>query len=1120
MEKADDNKNDDGIAELHLSHKDSVIAENDLSARTLCRNSSELVDRLENEIKPLQKLDRLILPSNPSIGFHERITLNGDGVANLVRPGPNLPGYELLEELGRGGMGVVYKARQQSLNRYVAIKTLSGNRWSQPGFVNRLKQEAIALSRLNHSHVVGVFDVVETHDSLSLVLEFVEGENLAKRLKGMPIPAKEAARIGLIMAQTLSVVHSQGLLHRDLKPANVLVDGEGRIKIADFGLAKQLGTTDGQSVTGELYGSPSYMAPEQANGKKDDLGVWTDVYGIGATLYEMLTGRPPFVGASTIEVVKQVLDRDPVGIRVLNPEIPRDLETICMKCLEKKPSRRYGSASELAEELNRYLNGIPIHSRQISVFRKLVHRCQRHPGAAGLIGISTVACIAIASILVVNNAIHRRDLAKHNRELKSLNDELSVSVRQAEQLREIAEANERRANDGLYASDMSRAAIALKMDDTRDVTDLLNRHIPKPGEVDRRGFEWWYLRRQTNIPGSVLQETGASIYTLVKAPNQRTLAAAGKDGIIRLFNIETGKLEREISTGQIEVNGLTFLNDGQELASSGDDGTIRIWNLQNGQQRLLIKTLYVKVYEISYLAVRNELLACGNGPFVCSFDPATGHENYRLEGHQSNVNNLAIAEGGHFLASASNDGTVKLWNLETRTEIESLSRPENVEHLIFSPGNRFLVTGNSVGLLQTYDLLGKRDVSSAKHLDRIAALRFHPDGKTLLVGDMSGRIRIWSFDEAGELLDSGFAPWQAHNGKVGAMSWAFDQTRLISAGKDGRVISWNFAEAQRPKRRRFSTRDFKGSWPFSETKSTTLPRQMPVHDSLALGWNSNVRLPAVPAERIYSQFSLSKGGQLLAAQRTDGAVELFEFKRDRDIELQRIATRDGKQSRGILGFALDSSLLVVVEPGPEDGIIQGEHSLWTLRIPQLDHPRLIPIPKFKYAAIAPNQQQIAVGSLDQLILWDFARNERVWTSPTPQPSIRQIVYSSDGALIATVHANRSVIVWNANDGTIQIQFTDNRSPIQEILFSPDNKTLVTATEGQTIRFCHLATGQELMELPNIGRVTRMEFSEDGNRLICQISRFGGADTPDEIEIFDANPVTEVPATDAGILGTR
>jgi len=287
--------------------------------------------------------------------------------------------YEILEEIARGGMGVVYKARQISLNRPVALKMILAGALATPESRQRFRMEAEAAANLQHPNIVAIHEVGEHEGQQYYSMDFVEGKNLAQLAGGRPLPAKHAATYVKTIAEAVHFAHQRGTLHRDLKPQNVLIDAGDRPRITDFGLAKRVEVDRGLTRTGDVLGSPSYMPPEQADMRPSEIGPQSDVYSLGAILYELLTGRPPFRGATTWETLSQVVQTPPVPPRKLNPEVPRDLETICQKCLEKRPERRYHSARELAEDLERFVSLEPIHARRVNPARRMWLWLLRHP---------------------------------------------------------------------------------------------------------------------------------------------------------------------------------------------------------------------------------------------------------------------------------------------------------------------------------------------------------------------------------------------------------------------------------------------------------------------------------------------------------------------------------------------------------------------------------------------------------------------------------------------------------------------------------------------------------------------------------------------------------------------
>lgn len=424
-------------------------------------------------------------PNTPSVdspGFADASThVPSDGPATTrvsgssqpagFQPLPTIPGYRVESVLGRGGMGVVYEAVDEKLGRTVAIKTLFEAGFAGEAERTRFTTEARSMARLRHPNVVAVYEVGETAGRPFIVFEYAPGGSLGQRTNREPQPSEEAARTVVQLARGVQACHESGIVHRDLKPANILIGEDGALKITDFGLAKLLqGNDDGAlTKTGDVMGTPSYMAPEQAVGRSD-IGPACDVYALGAILYELLTGRPPFVGPDAIHVLGQITHEDPVTVRKLQPTVARDIETICVRCLEKSPERRYPSAAALADDLERHLAGEPIHARPVGRLERVWKWARRRPAAAGLIATSSAAVLA----MLIGSAIYNARLDEANTELGRANADLDRTNSELSSTNaDLDEANSELSHTNADL-DQANAELQRELDRSREVIERGN----------------------------------------------------------------------------------------------------------------------------------------------------------------------------------------------------------------------------------------------------------------------------------------------------------------------------------------------------------------------------------------------------------------------------------------------------------------------------------------------------------------------------------------------------------------------------------------------------------------------------------------------------------------------
>jgi hypothetical protein len=449
----------------------------------VCRNCPELLPDVRQRWQEFQLIDAQIRTFLPGLGTHTDAGATAPPATGL----PQIPGYEVEAVLGRGGMGVVYKARHLALKRTVALKMLAAGR-SHTGDRARFRAEAEAVARLQHPNIVQIHEVSEADGRPFFALEYVPGGSLAERLAGQLLPPRDTARLVAALAEAMHLAHSRNLVHRDLKPANVLLAGEitapvGQCqpKVTDFGLARQLDADSGQTFDGTVMGTPSYMAPEQAEGRTRSAGPAADVYALGAILYECLTGRPPFKGATLLETLEQVRSREPAAPSSLNKQTPRDLETICVKCLRKEPERRYSSAQELADDLERFVRGEPVAARPVGRLERVAKWMRRNPTVAGLSAVAALALVAgtVVSLLFGVEAGRKAD------DLQKQTIQLQAQTTAAEENARRAEDNEKKVGRVLLSGLLipigrSQARLADLLDDAEADAMRQLRAAPAP----------------------------------------------------------------------------------------------------------------------------------------------------------------------------------------------------------------------------------------------------------------------------------------------------------------------------------------------------------------------------------------------------------------------------------------------------------------------------------------------------------------------------------------------------------------------------------------------------------------------------------------------------------------
>ena len=698
--------------------------------------------------------------------------------------------YELQEVIGRGGMGIVYRAIQPRLGRAVAVKTMDAMASLDRSLIRRFQAEATLAARLQHPNIVLIYEVGSQADVPFFSMELVTGGTLAQATSERPLQPKIAAKLIESLARAVGYAHSHGIVHRDLKPANVLLapsthadsidlsphDSLGRPlesrlserfepKIADFGLAKSLGSQGHGTLTGALIGTPSYMSPEQVDSTLGDVGPACDIYALGAMMYDVLVGRPPFHAATALETMHQVRHDEPIPLRKLQSKVPQDLETICLTCLRKEPERRYATADGLADDLNRYLRGQSIKARSTGPLERSVKWIRRHPSLATLI-----AAVGLATLST------------------------TWLWRRAE-LSGLAERVERtRAESLVYARDISLAHLEYRSHHVERCEEILESCAP-----ETRNWEWNYLKGLCEEHVWETPRFKLPILSTALSADGTLLACSyghwGKDAPepIRVWDMRKGTLQYELSVPPCNVHCLEFSPDGLSLLSSGfaweakkDDknqGVIRIWNLADGSVRQSHER--VNAIVARYLPDGKSFLAGFSSGSIAQFSTASCETMREFKGHSSYVLDISISSNGREFVSSAKDHSLRHWDLTSGKVVNTLAGlTDDAFDLECSPDRKKLQVAGWAGLLSTYDRIGwslrQSNVQKRSALPRIC---YTPDGRYLLTA---------VYGEGAELRDakSGEVVYQVHgrNGNIKAM--AFDRSGRILATGNSESGTW------------------------------------------------------------------------------------------------------------------------------------------------------------------------------------------------------------------------------------------------------------------------------------------------------------------------------------------
>ncbi|MCY2966228.1 MAG: protein kinase [Planctomycetota bacterium] len=1058
--------------QLFLEALDKSPAERTQFLEDVCENQPELKARVLELLTAFEKPDHILDRTLDDPGLRAFHDVARETDAESLPPGTVLRyfgDYAIRKELGHGGMGVVFIATQLSLNRPVALKMIRTGILARAGDLRRFQQEAEAVALLDHPGIVPVYEVGEHDGQRYFTMKLIDGGDLSSRLASFRNDPEGAARLVAQIADAVHHAHQRGILHRDLKPANILLDAAGHPHVSDFGLAKRIEADGEMTASGEILGSPAFMSPEQAAGRRGSITTATDVYGLGAILYAVLTGQAPFGGDSVIETLDAVRTRPPVALREVNPRVPRDLELVCLKCLEKNPADRYSSAATLANDLRRFMAGEPVSVRAAGVVERAAKWARRKPTLATAYTLGLLACLlgslggaAIWQWRVAEQA-RRHAVSNKNEAVKAANAARTAKDGEAQERAAavLARINAERARGVAEVARAESEVARAEADDLREkieyteygrtvefaLQEWRENHVAATLELlgktkpELRGWEWYYVSQLCHSELLTLPEHTNEVRSAAFIPDGSRIVTGSMDGTAKIWNAKTGEcLQTLRHVGGCE--SATFSQDGTRIVTTSADNTAKVWDVASGAEIHVLKGHSEYLTCAAFSPDDSRIVTASKDETAKVWDALTGTVVFTLEKHDGLVKSARFSPDGRSIVTASWDSTVRLWDGKTGAQIRLLPQSSSGNFASFRPDGTRIVTALSDGTAKVWDASTGADLRTLwGHSGDIYSVTFSPDGKRIVTAGKDTTAKVWNA-ATGALLRT----LRGHTKSVDSAAFSPDGSRIVTASPDSTAKVWD------------ATRE--AEFVSLECPTALYSASFSPDDSRIVAASGGVRV-----------FDVATREVVLSRSNLDLDAICTSFSPDGS----RIVIGGGGGKAGVLDATTGANCFFL--EGHVDGIYSASYSL--------------------------DSASIITASRDGTAkVWDATTGEEKLNLKGHEDEVTSASFSPDGARIVTGGNHGTVIVWDGVTGAQQMNLSGHYGPCSSVSFSPDGSSILTGSD-RTARIWDAQTGELIRTLEgHTAPVRSASFSLDGLRIVT-------ASDDNRAKVWDARTGAEV-----------